>query len=123
MVPDPAIFVINLQDANNKLFFLSYSVYNFLKVHLHHFSNTKSQKEVKKQYESRFFLLVLLDRRIQETQKHMDPTDPASDLDLQHCSRRDVPDRNDLKRLVPDPKTHFCEKFSRLEVTKFPNIW
>jgi hypothetical protein len=43
--PDPAIFVINLQDANKKLF----SAYYFLKVHLHHFSKIKSQKEVTKQ--------------------------------------------------------------------------
>jgi hypothetical protein len=33
-----------------------------LKVHLHHFSKIKSQKEVTKQYESRFFLLFF-DRR------------------------------------------------------------
>jgi hypothetical protein len=54
MDPDPAIFVIDLQDANKKL----------LKVHLHHFSKIKSPKEVTKQSESRFFLLFLLDRRI-----------------------------------------------------------
>jgi hypothetical protein len=35
---DPAIFVIDLQDVNKKLFFLnSFSAYYFLKVHLHHF--------------------------------------------------------------------------------------
>jgi hypothetical protein len=57
--PDPAIFVIDLKDANKKLKFLkSYSAYYFLKEHLHHFSKIKSQKEVK---ESRFFLLFLLD--------------------------------------------------------------
>jgi hypothetical protein len=33
--PDPAIFVINLQDANKKLIFLeSFSAYYFFKVHL-----------------------------------------------------------------------------------------
>jgi hypothetical protein len=32
--PDPAIFVIDLQDANKKPIF---SAYYFLKVHLHHF--------------------------------------------------------------------------------------
>jgi hypothetical protein len=39
--------------------------YNFLKgtLHLHHISNIKSQKEVTKQQESRFFLLFLLDDR------------------------------------------------------------
>jgi hypothetical protein len=49
MDPDPAIFIIDLQDANKKLFFSkSFSAYCFLKVHLHHFSKIKSKKEVKK---------------------------------------------------------------------------
>jgi hypothetical protein len=63
--PDPAIFVIVLQEANKNLFFKnSFSAYYFLKVHLHH-SKIKSQKEVTKQKESGFFLLFLLgDRRI-----------------------------------------------------------
>jgi hypothetical protein len=63
-----------------------------LKVHLHHYSKIKSKTEVIKQWESRFFLLFLLDDkririRIQETQKHMDPTDPDpdSDPDPQNC--------------------------------------
>jgi hypothetical protein len=48
--PDPAIFVIDLQDANKKLiFFLSFSAYFFLQVHLNHFSKIKIQKEVTKQ--------------------------------------------------------------------------
>ncbi len=61
------------------------STYYFLKVHLHHFSKIKSQKEVTKQYEARFFLLFLFDDkririhtsdkwiRIQEAQKHTHP--------------------------------------------------
>jgi hypothetical protein len=52
MDPDPAIFVIDLQDANKKLpifFSQSFSAYYFLKVHLHNFSKIKSQKEVAKQ--------------------------------------------------------------------------
>ncbi len=84
MDPDPAIFVINLQDANKNQFlfknFLCVLQY-FLKVYLHTFSKIKSQKEVTKQLESRFFLLFFLDDiririRIQEAQTHMDPTDP-----------------------------------------------
>ncbi len=43
--PDPAIFGIVLQDGNKKRFSADY----FLKVHLHHFSKIKSQKEVAKQ--------------------------------------------------------------------------
>ncbi len=47
--PDPPIFVIDLQEANKKLFKTVLSAYNFLKIHLHHFSKIKSQKEVTKQ--------------------------------------------------------------------------
>ncbi len=72
--------------------------YFFVKAHLHFFQK-KSPKEVLKQYESRFFLLFLLDDRriwirirnpiqihifdysfrILEAQKHMDPVDPDPD--------------------------------------------
>ncbi len=46
-----AIFVLDLQDANTKLFFSrSFSAYYFLKVHLHNFNNIKSHK---KSYNSR----------------------------------------------------------------------
>jgi hypothetical protein len=41
----------------------SFSAYYFLKVHLNTFSKIKSKKEVTKQYESKFFLLLLLDDR------------------------------------------------------------
>jgi hypothetical protein len=44
--PDPAIFVIDLQDASKKLIFNTIFFANyFLKKHLHHFSKIKSQKE------------------------------------------------------------------------------
>jgi hypothetical protein len=44
--PDPAIFVIDLQVASKKLIINAiFSAYYFLKVHLHHFSKIKSQKE------------------------------------------------------------------------------
>jgi hypothetical protein len=46
---DPAIFVIDFQDANKKLVLKSFSAYYFLKIHLHHFSKMKSQNEVTKQ--------------------------------------------------------------------------
>jgi hypothetical protein len=49
MDPDPAIFVIDLQNANKKLIETkSFSAYYFLNVHLHYFSKTKSSKEVAK---------------------------------------------------------------------------
>jgi hypothetical protein len=48
--PNPAIFLIDLQDANKKLIKKkSFSAYYFLKVHLHNFSKIKIQKEVTKQ--------------------------------------------------------------------------
>jgi hypothetical protein len=43
MDPDPAIFVIDLQDANKKIILFSFFAFYFLKVHLSFF---KSQKEV-----------------------------------------------------------------------------
>jgi hypothetical protein len=43
---DPAIFVMDLQDASKKLIFYTiFSAYYFLRLHLHHFSKIKSQKE------------------------------------------------------------------------------
>jgi hypothetical protein len=50
MDPDLAIFVIDFQESNKKrIEKKSFSAYYFLKVHLHHFSKIKSQKEVTKQ--------------------------------------------------------------------------
>jgi hypothetical protein len=48
MDPDPAIFIIDLQDANtkNKFCVKKVSAYYFLKVHLHHVSKIKSQKKL-----------------------------------------------------------------------------
>ncbi len=48
------------------IFYLKFSCYYFLKVHFHNFSKINSQKEVTKQYKSRFFFLLFLldDRRI-----------------------------------------------------------
>ncbi len=47
--PDPAIFVIDLQDADkkNNFFKTIFSAYYFLKVHLHHFSKIKDKKSHK----------------------------------------------------------------------------
>jgi hypothetical protein len=45
--PDPAIFVSELQEGN-KIFFQRFFAYFFLKLHLHHFSEIKSHKEVAK---------------------------------------------------------------------------
>jgi hypothetical protein len=46
MDPDPAVFVIDLQDASKKLIFNTiFSACYFLKVHLHYLSKIKSQKE------------------------------------------------------------------------------
>ncbi len=50
MDPDPAIFVIGLQDTSKKLIFNTifntiFSACYFFKVYLHYFSKIKSQKE------------------------------------------------------------------------------
>ncbi len=61
--PDPAIFVIDLQDANKKQIFNTiFSAYYFLKVHLHNFSKIKSQKESqnrRKQGFSYYFCMMI----------------------------------------------------------------
>jgi hypothetical protein len=58
--PDPAIFVIDLQDASKKLISNTiFSAYYFLKVHLHHFSKIKSQKESQNTVEGiKVFLII-----------------------------------------------------------------
>jgi hypothetical protein len=44
--PDPAIFVIDLQEASKKLIlYTTFSAYYFFKIHLNHFSKIKTQKE------------------------------------------------------------------------------
>jgi hypothetical protein len=58
-VSDPAIFVIDLQDANKKTNLKKiFSAFYFLKEHLHNFSKIKSQKEVTKLQESTFFYAI-----------------------------------------------------------------
>ncbi len=47
--PDPAIFFIELQDANEKLILKKYFCLLLIEGTLHHFSKIKSQKEVTKQ--------------------------------------------------------------------------
>jgi hypothetical protein len=47
--PDPAIFVIDLQDPNKKEFKNRFSSYYVWKVYLHNFAKIKSPKEVTKQ--------------------------------------------------------------------------
>ncbi len=80
---------LNFKTPTKTNFKISFSAYYFLKVHLHHFFEIKSPKEVTKQYESMFFFLFLLDDsriririwihncdkwiRIREAQKHVDP--------------------------------------------------
>jgi hypothetical protein len=51
MDPDPAVIVIDLQDANKKLILLKqfFCLLLFEGIHLHHFSKIKSPKEVTKQ--------------------------------------------------------------------------
>jgi hypothetical protein len=90
--PDPALFVSSdLQDANKK----DFHAYSFLKVHLHHSSKIKGQKEVTKQKFFFIFCLLMEGRiqirirtkklriwmRIQEVQKRTNSLDPNPDAD------------------------------------------
>ncbi len=45
--PDPAIFVIDLQDANKNKLIYNFSVYYFFKVHVHNFKDKKSKRNHK----------------------------------------------------------------------------
>jgi hypothetical protein len=57
--PDPAIFVIDLQEANKKpIFVKSFSAYYFLKLHLHHFLKIKVQKKSQNSRNQGFFLNI-----------------------------------------------------------------
>jgi hypothetical protein len=58
--PDPAIFVIDLQDASKKFIFSTIiSAYYFLKVQLHHFSKINlSQKESQNSRNQGFFITI-----------------------------------------------------------------
>jgi hypothetical protein len=57
--PDPAFFVIDLQDANKKqLLFKHFYAYYCLKVHLHKFPKIKSQKESQNQAFSYYFCMI-----------------------------------------------------------------
>jgi hypothetical protein len=56
MDPDPAIFVIDLQDTNKKLIF--FSAYHFLKVHLHNFSKIKSKKKTQNSFSYYFCMMI-----------------------------------------------------------------
>jgi hypothetical protein len=61
--PGPAIFVIDIQHASKKLIFNTiFSAYYFLKVHLHHFSKIKCQKEspnIRNQGFSYYFCMMI----------------------------------------------------------------
>ncbi len=62
--PDPAIFVTDLQEANKKLIKKRFFCFFLFEGTFTSFLKIKSQKEVTKQLETRFFLLFLLgDRR------------------------------------------------------------
>ncbi len=60
MDPDPAIFVIDLQEANKKLVFLRITFWRYI---LYHFSKMKKSKRSHKTGVIKVFLLFLLDDR------------------------------------------------------------
>jgi hypothetical protein len=58
--PDPAILVIDLQDATKHQFKKSLSAYYFLKVHLYHFSKIKKSKRSHKTVGIKVFLTIFI---------------------------------------------------------------
>jgi hypothetical protein len=76
--PDPALFVIDLEDANKQQIFSKFFCLVLFEGTFTSFFKIKSQKEVTKQKESRFCLLFFLDdRRIRRPKNTgTDPTDP-----------------------------------------------
>jgi hypothetical protein len=76
---DPVIFVSDLRDVKEKLFYSKFFCLLLFEVHLHNFSKIKSHKGVTKQEESRFLCLSMsmIRMRIREAQK----VDPGP----QHC--------------------------------------
>jgi hypothetical protein len=83
---DPAIFVIDLQDAHKKLIFYKFFCLLLFEGTFTSFSKIKSPKKSQSSRNQGFLLFLLGDRRIriQEAQKHVDLVDP----DPQHCSYR-----------------------------------
>jgi hypothetical protein len=77
--PDPAIFVIDLQDANKKQVF---RLILFEGTFTSYFEDKKSKRSHKK---VGFQVFLTIGSVIQQAQKHLDPTDPDSDQDPQHC--------------------------------------
>jgi hypothetical protein len=80
--------------AKNYFFNTIVSAYYFLKKHLHHFSKIKIKKLLFLHDDRRIRIRIQCririhtsDKwiRIQEAQKHVDPVDPDSDPDPQHC--------------------------------------
>jgi hypothetical protein len=85
MDPDPAIFIIDLQDASKKI--IDKKKFFYILLFEGTFPSLFKDKKWKshKTAEIKVFLLFLLNERkirIQEAQKHVDPVD----LDLQHWS-------------------------------------
>jgi hypothetical protein len=64
MDPDPAIFIIDLQDANTKLLKKSFSASYFLKVDFTSFFKDKKYERSHKTLDLRLLLLFLLADRI-----------------------------------------------------------
>jgi hypothetical protein len=106
---DPALFVSELQDANEKYLFLKdfLLIRYFLKMHLHHSPKIKSYKEDKKTVEIKVFLLFLLDDRRIQIRIRKIVTDPDTGEFQKHTDRPKTYGPRD-----PDPQ-HWCQESSR----------
>jgi hypothetical protein len=105
-----------------------------LKVHLHQSLKIKSQKEVPKYKNSRFFLLFLLnDGRIriwiQKAHKHTDPTDPDHNTDAKNVIKLILDNKFIVLTLLTGSRTNEwnilnIENFSLLPSSPFAaNGW
>ncbi len=83
MDPDPAIFVIDLQDANKKLiFFLNFCLLLFEGTFTSFFKDKKSKKVTKSRNQSfSYYFCMVIEGSGSE---YVDPVDPDSDPDPQH---------------------------------------
>jgi hypothetical protein len=71
---DPDIFVIDLQDANKKLYLKkSFFAYYILKVHLHHFQRKKVKKSQSSRNQGFSYYSCLVIEGSHRIQKHVDP--------------------------------------------------
>jgi hypothetical protein len=123
---DPSIFIINLQDDNQKIIFLTkfFCTLLFEGTFTSFFKRKKSKRSHKTVEIKVFLTFCTNDRRIQiriqEAQKHVEPVD--SEPDLQHCLVVHLcPEDAQLRLLVDEHLCRDCATGSFSRFGKFPS--